>query len=174
MAMLHAILHAYPHQPRGPAEMLEHANQHLASKRIENSFVTAFLAVYDPTTRGLTYARAGHDPPLFKSADSGASIRRLDDVGGAPLGVLCPMHYEEATLRLQPGQTLLLYTDGVTDARDVDGKMFGVDGIERALAGCTGEPGRVVAAIADPLSRHGGGVRPGDDQTIVAIQAEAA
>ncbi|MHC4126811.1 MAG: PP2C family protein-serine/threonine phosphatase [Planctomycetota bacterium] len=174
MAMLHAILHAYPHQQCGPAEMLEHANQHLASKRIENSFVTAFLAVYDPTTRRLTYARAGHDPPLFRSAGTGASIRRLDDVGGAPLGVLSPMRYDEATVLLQPGQTLLLYTDGVTDARGPDGSMFGVGGIERALASCAGEPGRVVASIADPLSRHEGGIRPGDDQTIVAIRAEAA
>jgi sigma-B regulation protein RsbU (phosphoserine phosphatase) len=174
MAMLHAILHAYPHPPQGPAEMLEHANEHLASKRIENSFVTAFLAVYDPSTRRLTYARAGHDPPLFRSAGAGASIRRLDDVGGVPLGVIAPARYEEATIQLQPGQTLLLYTDGVTDARGPDGSMFGVGGIERALADCAGEPSRVVASIADPLTRHEGGIRPGDDQTIVAIRAEAA
>ncbi len=174
MAMLHAILHAYPHQPQGPAEMLEHANQHLAGKRIENSFVTVFLAVYDPLSRRLTYARAGHDPPLFRSAGPGASIRRLDDVGGVPLGVLDTARYEEETLQLEPGQTLLLYTDGVTDARAPDGSMFGVDGIERALAECAGEPGHVVASIEGPLARHTGGVRPGDDQTIVAIRAEAA
>jgi sigma-B regulation protein RsbU (phosphoserine phosphatase) len=174
MAMLHAILHAYPHQPQGPAEMLEHANQHLASKRIEHSFVTAFLAVYDPLSRRLTYARAGHEPPLFRSAGSGASVRRLDDVGGLPLGVLDTACYEERTLQLEPGQTLLLYTDGVTDARAPDGSMFGVGGIERALAECAGEPGRVVASIEDPLARHTGGIRPGDDQTIVAIRAEAA
>jgi sigma-B regulation protein RsbU (phosphoserine phosphatase) len=174
MAMLHAILHAYPHQSRGPAEMLQHANQHLASKRIENSFVTAFLAVYDPPSRKLTYARAGHNPPLIKSGDPDGSIRRLDDVGGVPLGVLDPVRYDEATLLLQPGQTLLLYTDGVTEARGPDGSMFGLGGVERALAKCSGEPRRVVASITDPLSRHESGIRPGDDQTIVAIRAEAA
>jgi sigma-B regulation protein RsbU (phosphoserine phosphatase) len=174
MAMLHAILHAYPRQACGPAEMLEHANQHLASKRIENFFVTAFLAVYDPPSRRLTYARAGHNPPLVRSAGIEGSIRRLDDVGGIPLGVLDPVRYDESTVLLHPGQTLLLYTDGVTEARGPDGSMFGVGGIERALAECTGEPGRVVASIADPLSRHEGGIRPGDDQTIVAIQSEAA
>jgi sigma-B regulation protein RsbU (phosphoserine phosphatase) len=174
MAMLHAILHAYPHQARGPAEMLEHANEHLAAKRIENSFVTAFLAVYDPASRRLTYARAGHSPPLVRCAGAGGSVHRLDAVGGIPLGVLDPVRYEEATVGLEPGQTLLLYTDGVTEARGPDGSMFGIDGIERALAESTGEPRRVVESIMGPLTRHTGGVRPGDDQTLVAIRAEAA
>jgi sigma-B regulation protein RsbU (phosphoserine phosphatase) len=174
MAMLHAILHAYPHQPRGPAEMLEHANRHLASKRIDASFVTAFLAVYDPAARSLTYARAGHDPPLIRAAGPAAAIRRLDDVGGVPLGVLDAVRYDERSVRLRPGQTLLLYTDGITDARGPDGSMFGLCGVERALAACADEPGRVVASIMDPLAHHVGGVQPGDDQTVVAIRADAA
>jgi sigma-B regulation protein RsbU (phosphoserine phosphatase) len=174
MAMLHAILHAYPHPPQGPAEMLEHANRHLANKRIDASFVTAFLAVYDPAQRTLTYARAGHDPPLIRCAGPEAAIRRLDRVGGIPLGVLDPVRYDEATIRLEPGQTLLLYTDGITDARGPDGSMFGLHSVEEALAGCEGEPGSVVASIMDPLSRHASGVRPGDDQTVVAIRSEAA
>jgi sigma-B regulation protein RsbU (phosphoserine phosphatase) len=174
MAMLHAILHAYPHPPQGPAEMLEHANRHLASKRIDASFVTAFLAVYDPAQRTLTYARAGHDPPLIRAAGPGAEIRRLDDVGGIPLGVLDPVSYDEATVQLRPGHTLLLYTDGITDARGPDGSMFGLGNVEQALAACEGEPGSVLASIMDPLARHESGIRPGDDQTVVAIRSEAA
>ena len=172
MAMLHAILHAYPRGPSGPAAMLEHLNEHLASKRIENSFVTAFLAVYDPATHRLTYARAGHNPPLVREPGPDGEIQRLDTVGGVPLGVLDEFSYEEATLEMPPGQTLLLYTDGITEARSPEGDMFGLHGIERALAGCAGEPSRVVQSITEPLTRHEGGVRPGDDQTIVAIRAD--
>ncbi len=172
MAMLHAILHAYPSGPGGPAAMLEHLNEHLASKRIENSFVTAFLAVYDPTTRRLTYARAGHNPPLVRAPGADGEIRRLDEVGGVPLGVLEQFRYEEATLELAPGHTLLLYTDGITEARSPEGDMFGLHGIERALAEGGDEPWRVVQAITEPLTRHEGGIRPGDDQTIVAIRAD--
>ncbi len=171
MAMLHAILHAYPRSPGGPAELLEHANVHLASKRIDNSFVTAFLAVYDPGTRRLTYARAGHNPPLLKEGGRRGTIRHLDDVGGVPLGVLDTARYEEAEILLTPGQTLVLHTDGITEARGPGGDMFGIGGLVRALSGCGGEAARFVASIAEPLSRHVAGVRPGDDQTIVAICA---
>ncbi len=172
MAMFHAILHAYPGEPEGPAEMLEHANRQLTAKRIENSFVTAFLAVYEPRTRRLTYSRAGHDPPLIKDPGRGGAVRRLDAAGGVPLGVLDAVRYEEVTLELRPGQTLLLYTDGITEARGPDGSMFGLSGVERALLECSGEPGHVLRSIVDPLIRHAGGVRPGDDQTIVAIRAD--
>ncbi len=172
MAMLHAILHAYPKESQRPGAMLVHANQHLASKRIENSFVTAFLGVYDPVSRRLTYARAGHEPPLIREPGGGHRIRRLDAVGGIPLGMLDTAEYEEATIELVPGQTLLLYTDGITDARDPGGNMFGVERIERALAGCTGGAASIVQAVMDPLRRHAAGVRPGDDQTLVAVCSE--
>ncbi|MEE8154765.1 MAG: PP2C family protein-serine/threonine phosphatase, partial [Phycisphaerales bacterium] len=172
MAMLHAILHAYPHRPDSAAEVLDHANRHLASKQIESSFVTAFFALYDPPTRRLTYARAGHNPPLLKNPGSGGSVDRLEAVGGVPLGVLDETTYEEAQIELQPGQTLVLYTDGITEARSPDGAMFGVGGIERALIDCTGDPDCVVQSITDPLRDHEAGVRPNDDQTIVAIRVE--
>ncbi len=172
MAMLHAILHAYPRRPDRAAEVLDHANRHLASKQIESSFVTAFFALYDPRTRRLTYARAGHNPPLLKNPGSGGSVSRLEAVGGVPLGVLDETTYEDAQIELQPGQTLVLYTDGITEARSPDGAMFGVGGIERALIDCTGDPACVVQSITDTLHDHEAGVRPNDDQTIIAIGVE--
>ena len=174
MAMLQSIVHAYPSNPppAGPAELLDHANRQLCRKRLESSFVTAFLGLYDPTTRRLVYARAGHHPPLLKDPSAREPIRRLEDVGGIPLGVLEEAEYEQAEIAMGPNQTLLLYTDGITEARNPEGRMFGIGGIERALLGCRGDAARMVASITEPLGRHVGGRQPSDDQTIVAIQTE--
>lgn len=171
-AMLNAILYAYPYREGdGPASVLAYANEHLYAKRLEGTFVTAFLAQYNPATRELTYARAGHTPPLLKNpASSDGSVARLDAVGGIPLGVLDNTAFENATITLQPGQTLVMYTDGITEAMSPRGEMFGVEGIERALEQCSGEPACVVNSLTTALREHEDGVRPADDQTIVAVK----
>ncbi len=172
MAMLQSILHAYPRTPEGPNEVLEHINRHLCSKRIESSFVTAFFAVYEPRRRRLAYARAGHNPPLIRDAGPQGRISPLEDVGGVPLGILEDTTYESAQIELHPGQTVLLYTDGVTEALSRDGKMFGLAGVTEALRGSEADPAGVVESINGPLRRHVRGCQPNDDQTIVAICAE--
>jgi phosphoserine phosphatase RsbU/P len=173
MAMVHAIVHAYPHTPRGTAEVVSHLNAHLCAKRIENSFTTAFFAIYDPTTRALTYTRAGHNPPLIKEAGPGSPTIRLEEAGSVPLGVLDDTVFEEHTVTLKPHQTLVMYTDGVTEAMNPARRMFGTDGVERALIECSGEPECVVQSITTALKAHEAGVRPADDQTIVALRIDA-
>jgi len=173
MAMLHAILHAYPKQPESPAEVLNHANGHLCRKGIENSYVTAFFAIHDPPTRRLTYARAGHPPPLVKSPGPGGSARRLDAVGNVPLGVLPTTTYEDAAITLEPRQTVVLYTDGITEAMSPEREIFGVRGVEAALECCEGLPGCVHECLKKALRKHEAGVRPSDDQTLLALRVEA-
>lgn len=168
MAMLNSILYAYPTLPEGPAELLTFANRHLCAKRIEENFVTAFMAFYDPETRILSYARAGHPPALLKSPN--APLRQLDEGGGLPLGVIEDTTYEEHSITLKPLQTLVLYTDGIAESINIEEKMFGIPGIEQSLVDCSGEPDCVVGSIMNALRQHEGGVRPNDDQTIVAIQ----
>ena len=87
-AMLHAILHAYPTVPNGPAEILRHANDQLAKKRIESSFITAFLMFYDPVSRKLTYSCAGHPPPLLKVSLGPGPVKELLCDDGIPLGIM--------------------------------------------------------------------------------------
>jgi len=170
MAMFHAIFHTYPVRPGGPAEVLAHVNRHLCDKRIENSFVTAFLGFYDPGTRVLRYCRAGHEPPVLKDFTHRGAPRRLDAPGGLPLGIIPDANYTEAEATLRPGQTLILYTDGVIDARRPDGVPFGIEGIEDALVACSGEAQCAVNHIIGALEAHQLGQRPGDDQTVVAVQ----
>jgi sigma-B regulation protein RsbU (phosphoserine phosphatase) len=171
-AMLNAILYAYPPSAQGPGDVLRFANRHLAAKRLEGMFVTAFLAGYHPPTRTLGYACAGHNPPLLKNPGSGGEVRRIDDVGGVPLGVLDDVEYQAGRLVMQPGQTLVMYTDGIVEAMNPQREMFGVEGIERALHACSGEPECVINSITTALREHEAGVRPADDQTIVAVKVE--
>jgi phosphoserine phosphatase RsbU/P len=171
MAMVHAIVHAYPSITRGPATVLEYLNAHLCAKRIESSFVTAFFAIYDPKTRAFTYARAGHDPPLLKNPGEGGSVSRLDKIGGLPLGVLDDTKYEETSFVINPGQSVVLYTDGITDAACPGHTRFGIGGMERALTNCSGMPECVVSSITEALNSFESGVTPMDDQTIVVLRA---
>jgi len=172
IAMVHAILHAFPSDNADPAEVLAFANRQLCDKRIEHSFVTAFLGVYHPRTRRLVYSRAGHEPPLLKGSGPGAPAERLLDAGSLPLGVLDDTEYESAETTLKPDHTLVLYTDGITEAQNPHGVQFGIEGIEAALTDCSGEPECVMHSITTSLRSHEAGRRPSDDQTMVAIRID--
>lgn len=170
MAMLHAIIHAYPRIPMGPAEMLSHVNRHLTAKRIEQSFITAFMGFYYPHERRLVYSNAGHPPPLVKDFGYGSKVLHLDEAGELPLGILSDVEYTEASVQLKAGQTLLLYTDGITEAAGPAGKMFGLEGLDRALANCSGDPDCIISTVHGVLRAHEAGRRPNDDQTLLAAQ----
>ena len=175
-AIVHSILHAYPREPGGPAELLRHVNEHLCAKRIESSFVTAFLAFYRPATRELVCARAGHNPPLLISAcDSNDGSRRcvqrvLDEANGLPLGIDADAPFTEQRLTLATGQMLVLYTDGITEARDAAGEEFGPEGVGRALAGCPRGAGEAVNRLIKALENFQGQTDASDDRTIVVVE----
>jgi len=171
-AMLNSILYAYPHDDHGAGAVLRYANRHLFSKKMEGTFVTAFLGSLDTEHHTFTYANAGHPPPLLKNSGPGGTVKRLDSVGGIPLGILDHVEFDDATIQLHPGQTLVLYTDGINEAMNPQGDMFGIAGIEKALEDCTGEPACVVHSITTALTEHQAGQRPSDDQTIVAVRVE--
>ena len=78
-------------------------------------FVTAFYGIYDPGLRQFSYSCAGHNPPQLKRCSQGR-VDTLEEVGGPPLGLFEEVGYAQATLTLRPGDTLVLYTDGVTEA----------------------------------------------------------
>jgi len=177
-AIVHSILHAYPQEPNGPAELLKHVNRHLCAKRIESSFVTAFLAFYQPSSRELLYARAGHNPPLLLSGprENGqrrAIIRELDAARGLPLGIDADAAFTEDRLILEPGQMVLLYTDGVTEARNSAGDMLGPEGIERALASCDDGAQAAVRCVTEAVLEHLGAEKASDDQTILVLEGVA-
>jgi len=173
VAMLNAILYAAPDELDGPAEVLAFANRHLVAKGMDGTFVTAVLARYCPVSRRLMYARAGHPPVLLMTPGQDgapATVRRLDHSGGVPLGVIEGVTYDQESIVLEPGQSLVFYTDGITEALSPDGRMFGVAGIEHSLTECSGDPDCAISHITESLRVHEAGVRPNDDQTIVVMK----
>ncbi len=107
-----------------PGEVLASVNELLLEDNDSTMFVTLFYAVYDPENGTFTYANGGHNPPLLVHSDG--SSEELPLTGGIALGLVPDFEYEEHTLRLMPGDALILYTDGVTEAMNEDQEEFGV------------------------------------------------
>jgi len=169
MAMLHAILHGYRGPDFAPDAVLRYANSRLEACRIESTFVTAFFGVYDPATGRLEYARAGHNPPRLKQRDGGG-VRAVDGAHGLPLGITRDYEMRSGSLDLRVGDTLVLYTDGITEAFSAEREQFGIHRLDGALVGCSGEPDCVVDSVHKALYKHTRSLAREDDQTIVAIR----
>ncbi|GJM19752.1 MAG: hypothetical protein DHS20C14_19650 [Phycisphaeraceae bacterium] len=172
MAMLRAILHAYEGIEQSPRAIMAFCNAKLAAARLEGSFTTAFYAVLDTATGEFTYARCGHNPPRLRRADG--SIEALECAGALPLGVDAGIPLEQATVTLAPGDTVVLYTDGITEAPapGPDGRtdMFGTKRLDAALAAHVASPGDVVDAILSSLYAHTRAMTRDDDQTLVVVR----
>jgi sigma-B regulation protein RsbU (phosphoserine phosphatase) len=172
MAVTHCIAHSHPGPPRPPGELLRHLNLHLAQRythRIE-TFTTAFYAVYDPKSRKLVYACAGHNPPRLKRCQSG-SVVTLDKVGGLPLGVLEDATYSEASIFLEYGDQLVLYTDGITETQNAAGEQFGEQRIDQVLARCGMESAEIQRRLLAAIDEFAAGHPPHDDRTVVVLRA---
>ncbi len=176
MAMLHAMIHAYPRDAGSAncADVVRFANQRLFEASLDGSFVTAFVALYDPATRQLCYANAGHPPPRVKDRRTG-EVTALEGESTFPLGIMGEMDVPENCVVLQPGQTVVLYTDGIPESRPPAGhpkgrEMFGEAGIDRALIECSGAAECVIDSIHTALFEHTGLRTRADDQTIVVLE----
>jgi sigma-B regulation protein RsbU (phosphoserine phosphatase) len=169
MAMMHTLLHAAaPDLLAEPDALLGYLNNQLAAKRLEGQFVTAFYGVYDPATGDLRYARAGHPPPRRKLVDGG--VVALNGDGTAPLGIVPDLAAPVSETHLDPGETLVLYTDGIIEAFNRQNVMFGLEGLDGAISSCSGAPQCLIDSAHEALHKHTGTMTRDDDQTIVAMQ----
>jgi len=167
MAVTHCIAHLQPGHANRPSELLTHLNQHLAARYVSlGMFVTAFYAVFDPQTLSLTYARAGHNPPRLKRCHDG-TVRALDVASGLPLGIADSEVYDDATIQMQRGDQLVLYTDGITEAHDLVGDQFGTDRMDAVLSSC-GVPARgLLNAVLQDVELFASGRAADDDRTLI-------
>jgi sigma-B regulation protein RsbU (phosphoserine phosphatase) len=180
MAIVQAVLHAHPARMARPASLLAHANRQLSRKAL-GVFVTAFLGIYEPALRRLTYSNAGHPRPLLRRSADGM-ISELDAVGSYPLGIDESNSFKEAVVMLEPGDTLLLFTDGITEAWNNTRNQFGVEGLTQSLSNKASEssqaknkaaaesPAALIQRLREAVLAHEGGRAPDDDQTLVAAR----
>jgi sigma-B regulation protein RsbU (phosphoserine phosphatase) len=172
VATLHGMISAVRKFPDRPAEFLEMLNLWLQQGSLDGTFVTAFWGVYDPTERRIQYAAAGHPPAFIKPASVGA-IRSLDATPGFPLGIMDEVGAVDGDANLELGDTLVVYTDGIIDARSPEGEVFGVAGMAKALSVCSGDPTCVIDSIMARLRGFERSQQPDDDQTLLALQRSA-
>jgi serine phosphatase RsbU (regulator of sigma subunit)/predicted ester cyclase len=153
-----------------PGEVLERVNETLVARIPLNMFVTCFYAILEPESGRLNYANAGHDLPYLWHSGECEELRAR----GMPLGLMPGMSYEEMEIVLQEGDSALLYTDGLVEAHDPEGKMFGFPRLQ-ALVSEHGEEARSLeAAVLEELySFVGEGWEQEDDITLLTLRRSA-
>ena len=134
MAVLHSLVHTYSGPPTQPARLFGHVNRYLTSLYTvrSDSFVTAFYGVYDPQTRQMVYSLAGHHPPRLKRCHDG-SLAQLDQGRSLPLGISPVDSYHEGSYQFMPGDQLVLCTDGILEAMNKEGELFGLERLDQVL-----------------------------------------
>ena len=121
MALTHGLIRERVENEASPAALLAQVNRALYKQGIKTNFVTSFYAILDPANSSLKYALAGHPPPLLRKASG--QVKALAGKGIA-LGVFPDAQYEDMDLSLAPGESLVAFTDGMTDASNLLGESF--------------------------------------------------
>jgi sigma-B regulation protein RsbU (phosphoserine phosphatase) len=138
----------------------------------ELMFVTAFAGILDLGTGEIAYASAGHDSPFVLGGNGG--LRQLVTEGGPPLGATEGFPYPVDHDRIAPGEVLLLYTDGVTEAENADHSLYSSKRLVEVLAHApVADAERAVAAVIEDISRFVGGAEQADDITVLALRRVA-
>ncbi|MCB2029917.1 MAG: serine/threonine-protein phosphatase, partial [Rhodoferax sp.] len=158
--------------PGGPAEIVSAANRDLSSGNVETLFVTMLLGVLDVETGELELVNAGHDAPWRLAVrQEPRQIVAPAEAGGPPLCVLDDFSYTLQRLQLAPGECLCMVTDGITEAANADGELYGSTRMRRALAqaGDDGGADAIVRSLREDVGRFVAGAEASDDLAILVV-----
>jgi sigma-B regulation protein RsbU (phosphoserine phosphatase) len=168
MAIMHSIVHTFPGPPSPPAALLSYVNETLVRRYTGNggTFITAFYGVYNAESRQLCYAAAGHPAPRIKRCTDG-SLFALDDASSLPLGISGDIQYQQACHELRPGDQIVFYTDGITEARNPAGEMFGTGRLDHAIENCQLTAKGLMDDLVRQVADFTNGRPADDDRTLV-------
>ena len=166
MAATRSILRATSQRQSSPAAVLRRANDLLCPDMPPKMFVTCLFAVLDPLTGVLRYANAGHNLPCVRTASGSVELRAT----GMPLGLMPEMEYDEKEAVLEPGECLLLYSDGLVEAHDPGGEMFGFPRLRELMGLSTASTSPVEGLLAELDRFTGSAWEQEDDITLVALE----
>jgi sigma-B regulation protein RsbU (phosphoserine phosphatase) len=173
MARLSALLRVLGAADQGPAQLLAEINHRLSENNDACMFVTVGCGLLDPQTGHYSYASAGHEPPVLRHADGSICVTAVDN--GPAIGIEPVARYQQQEGALAPGDTLILFTDGVTEAETADGGLFGLDRLARLVCDAPdGAPQTIIASIVEQVSSHTAGFHATDDMTAMAIRFQPA
>ena len=174
MAMARSLLRRQIAEGKSPATVLSDTNAAMLEDLTNaNLFITMFCARYDPETHRLTFANGGHNPPLLWCATEGRVLSL--DADGLIVGVLEDVSYEEKTISLHPGDVLLLYTDGIVEARNPQGEFFGEERLRQLLRDHASEtPGLLMERIQRAVQEHIQDAPQQDDITLLILKTQEA
>lgn len=170
MAMLRTILHALCYHCATPGEVLAQANRQLCNQydRFSGTFVTAFYGIYDPSHRSLNYSCAGHNPPLV--VDRATDVRELNQALTYPLAIEAESEFPEASTDLSAGDTVLFYTDGITEAANETGEMYGRERLLSCVREDVPNAQHIIDCVTHKLLAFTHGIPQQDDQTLLAMR----
>src|SRR5918997_897999 len=153
-----------------PGEVLERVNETLLARIPPNMFVTCFYSILDPMSGHLSYANAGHNLPCCWHEDAASELVAR----GMPLGLMPGMSYEEKETVLVPGESVLFYTDGLTEAHNPQGEMFGTPRLRGLLSERPTSGTDLCTTLMEELeSFTGEGWEQEDDITLLTFQRSA-
>ena len=170
MAMTKTMVHEGLASGIDPAQVLNRVNDRLCASNPEGMFVTVFAFVLCPSTGEVRYANAGHLPPLAIGRDD--DVRQVDAPPGVLLGLFEDAGLEDGTLVLAEGEYLLAFTDGATEAVNVESKFFGDEALAQCVASSTPyrDASALVDVVVDAVDAFAAGHEQFDDLTVVALR----
>ena len=166
MAATRSVLRASAQRMVEPGQVLERVNEHLCPDMPEKMFVTCLYGVLEPATGRFRFANAGHDLPYVKTASGSEELRAR----GMPLGLMPGMSYEEKETVLQPGDSVLLHSDGIVEAHDPSGEMFSFPRLKQCVADYPGGAELIDLVLSDLQAHTGPDAEQEDDITMVVLQ----
>jgi sigma-B regulation protein RsbU (phosphoserine phosphatase) len=169
MAMTKTLLRAYSVFQYDPARLMSAVNARLSEETDPSMFVTAFCGLLDLRTGRLLYSNAGHEPPLIVRA--GKPVERLISKSGIPLGALRSFKYVVEKVMLEPGDAVLLFTDGVTEAANRSQELFSTQRLREVVDRCgASDPSYIVSEVVESVDEFAGGTPQSDDIAMVCVQ----
>jgi serine phosphatase RsbU (regulator of sigma subunit) len=171
MSSARSMLRAVAQASDSPGDVLRRVNDPMVTDIPPNMFVTCFYAILDPYSATLSYANAGHDLPYLRHSDGDAEELMAR---GMPLGLMAGMGYEEKETILEPSDSALFYTDGLVEAHDPEGEMFGFPRLRALVAERGGERSLEEALLEELSSFVGEGWEQEDDITLLTLKRSAS
>jgi phosphoserine phosphatase RsbU/P len=171
MALLLAMMRTLVDEGLETARLLERLNVQVARHSPASRFITLFYGLYNPADGKLQFVNAGHLPPLLRRADGRFEHVTGDGKGGLALGMFERATYEMHEITIAPGDVLVLFSDGITEAEDPNGRAFEEAGVEAVVnREASSEPDAIGGAILTAAEHHAGDARLGDDLTALVLK----